>query len=146
MPKYLGDIRFSRPDVIKDDGFIYGSLVVADGKYFICTYAVCSHKTFVDNTRATMFEVIPETVGEYTGLTDKNGKKIFEGDIVKHHVQGDILVNLGVVNWDEENARWAYKLNTMNPCFALYDPNAFEVIGNIHNNPELLNGGGNNDT
>ena len=83
-------------------------------------------------------DVLPETVGQYTGLTDKNSKKIFEGDIVKHHVQGDILVNLGVVNWDEENARWAYKLNTMNPCFALYNPNAFEVIGNIHDNPELI--------
>ena len=82
--------------------------------------------------------VNPQTVGQFTGLTDKNGKKIFEGDIVEHHVQGDILVNRGVVNWDKENARWAYRLNTMNPCFALYNPKTFEVIGNIHDNPELL--------
>ena len=82
--------------------------------------------------------VDPKTVGQFTGLTDKNGTKIFEGDIVEHHIQGDILVNRGVVNWDEESARWAYQLNTMNPCFALYNPNAFEVIGNIHDNPELL--------
>ena len=84
------------------------------------------------------YEVIPETVGQFTGLTDKNGKQIFEGDIVEHHVQGDILVNRGVVNWDKENARWAYQLNTMNPCFVLYNPKAFDVISNIHDNPELL--------
>ena len=82
--------------------------------------------------------VIPETVSQFTGLTDKNDKKIFEGDIVEHHIQGNILVNRGVVNWDEKSARWAYQLNTMNPCFALYNPSAFEVIGNIHDNPELL--------
>ena len=86
------------------------------------------------------FEVIPETVGQYTGLTDKNGTKIFEGDIIEHHTQGDIIVDRGVVNWDGESARWAYQLNTMNPCFALYKPDFSEVIGNIHNNPELIGG------
>lgn len=82
--------------------------------------------------------VVPETVGQYTGLQDKNGEKIFEGDIIEHHAQGNIIVNRGVVNWDSKNARWAHQLNTMNPDFTFYNPNAFEVIGNICDNPELL--------
>ena len=84
------------------------------------------------------WEVDPDTIGQFTGLTDKNGKRIFEGDIVDHYVQGDFIVNRGVVFWDEKNAQWAHRLNTMKPNFYMYNSNAFEVIGNIHDNPELL--------
>ena len=87
------------------------------------------------------YEVDPETVGQFTGLTDKNGKKIFEGDIIEHHVQGDILVNRGVVVWIESEARFAYRLRTMEPGFYMHKPETVEVIGNIHDNPELLEGG-----
>ena len=85
--------------------------------------------------------VDPETVGQYTGLEDKNGRRIFEGDIVDHHAQGNIIVNRGVVKWDEKNGRWAHRLNTMEPAFSLFNPAAWEVIGNICDNPELLKGG-----
>lgn len=84
------------------------------------------------------WEVIPETVGQYTGLKDKYGKRIFEGDILDHYAQSDIIVNRGVVFWDEKNARWAHQLRSMNPCFYMYKSEAFEVIGNIHDNPELM--------
>ena len=83
-------------------------------------------------------EVDPDTVGQFTGLPDKDGKRIFEGDILEHHVQGNILVNRGVVNWDARNGRWAHQMNTMNPCFYMHNPDAFEVIGNRFDNPELL--------
>lgn len=84
--------------------------------------------------------VDPSTVGQYTGLTDKNGKRIWEGDILEHHAQGNIIVNRGVVTWDEKNARWVHQLNTMAPCFYMHNPRAVEVIGNTHDNPELLEG------
>lgn len=141
-PKYKNDVEFVRPDLIKDDGFIYGSLVVSNGKYLICTFAVCSHKTFVDNTRATMIEVIPETVGQYTGLEDKNGKRIFEGDIVKGSWN-----TVFVVFWDTDYLQFRARTKGSKGYFREIDffrgRNGIEVIGNIHENDleEFKNGG-----
>jgi uncharacterized phage protein (TIGR01671 family) len=81
-------------------------------------------------------EVIPETVGQYTGLTDKNGKKIFEGDICKHrsNYSGEYIIT--VVTYTDGQF---LSMADNNSGFNLSDK--FEVIGNIHDNPELLGGG-----
>lgn len=83
-------------------------------------------------------EVIPKTVGQYTGLSDKNGKKIFEGDIVTNP-KGDI----GRVTWYEEHCAFMIYSITENKVYWLFDNDfsLIEIIGNIHDNPELLKGG-----
>lgn len=111
------------------EGYLY---ITHNGEYEIGNY-----DAEVNIERLT-YIVDPSTVGQYTGLTDKNGKRIFEGDILEHHAQRDIIITRGVVNWDERNARWACQMKTMNPCFYMHNPAAVEVIGNIHDNPELL--------
>ena len=80
--------------------------------------------------------VIPETVGQYTGLTDKNGTKIFEGDIVKHDFGDEqIREQYAVVNYDCKYASFMIiPINDWMYC----DKSDCEVIGNIHDNPELL--------
>ena len=88
------------------------------------------------------YAVVPETVGQYTGLIDKNGKKIFEGDIVVVYARGYHTVC--TVSWAETVAHFQlWQINTIpktstNLNLGNYD---CEVIGNIHDNPELLKGG-----
>lgn len=79
------------------------------------------------------YDVIPKTVGQYTGLTDKNGVKIFEGDIL-HTAQGDF-----VVRWSENICSFvAGEKERMRPCMNSGTMKHCEVIGNIHDNPELI--------
>ena len=97
--------------------------------------------------------VIPETVGQFTGLTDKNGKRIFEGDIVKctdtiNDFEFNAVVEFGNPNGEYN---WGYQLKFISGeesnfdilCWVdMEETGAYiEVIGNIHDNPELLEGG-----
>ena len=91
------------------------------------------------------FRVDPETVGQFTGLKDKNGKKIFEGDIISDGGMDGIP---RIVRWYETLAQfecplvrkhWAYEYNDV-PLWSMQSKKT-EVIGNIHDNPELLEGG-----
>ena len=76
-------------------------------------------------------EITPETVGQYTGLTDKNGKKIFEGDIIK-----DRFDDIGQIEYKPKYA--AFIIQGWETGFAFWVKKDIEVIGNIHDNPELL--------
>ncbi len=88
--------------------------------------------------------VIPDTVGQYTGLTDKNGKKIFEGDIVK--AQDDIFGSpfcngiIGKIVY-EETAFFIEPQDSMESQWLFNECAVYEIIGNIHDNPELLKEG-----
>lgn len=86
-----------------------------------------------------MADVLPETVGQYTGLVDKNGVKIFEGDILvgfldEEYPEHETVV---VVEWHEN--MWVTRQGKCHPdLLEQSDLDCFEVIGNIHDNPELL--------
>ena len=85
----------------------------------------------------------PETVGQYTGLTDKNGKKIFEGDILRTGTRmGYMLFEEGCFRFRWKNFD-KYRPDFFKTCI-ITEYGSFrelEVIGNIHDNPELLKGG-----
>ncbi len=97
--------------------------------------------------------VVPETVGQYTGLTDKNGKKIFEGDVVKDRCGNSYVVKYGRYDilccgccYGSHDSMGFYLCNQHN--YALSEENVWdylEIIGNIHHNPELPKEGADND-
>ena len=141
---------------------------VDNGEWVEGYYELCGH--LVGTIEEEIYSIIrpfgkyghkvdPRTVGQFTGLTDKNGKKIFEGDIVR--------LCKYAFEWEDKSS-WEFETGVIafeDGCFVIndiyssdgynelscvyneihfrngYDENViFEVIGNIHDNPELLGG------
>ena len=84
--------------------------------------------------------VIPETVGQYTGLTDKGGKRIFEGDIIEAHFD-ELFPHLAttlIVVWSDYGWFGRDMEGNVDSLEQKWVSDFFEIIGNIHDNPELL--------
>ena len=90
--------------------------------------------------RGVVTGVAPETIGQYTGLTDKNGEKIFEGDILQFDYKGKNLGVNGVAAVVFENGKFGVKWGNYKQfvCLDGFANTTLEVIGNIYDNPELI--------
>lgn len=77
-----------------------------------------------------------DTVGQFTGMYDCNGKEIYEGDILRTSISKN---GIGFVRWNIENASFVVQMKNSAQWYNLW--RGYEVIGNIHGNPELLKGG-----
>lgn len=139
-----------RGKTIKEE-WVYGLLAHLGNAWFISNQSGVS----------TAYEVIPSTIGQFTGLTDKNGKRIFEGDIVEFlGMRGRIVQECGAygiattqqIDYDLLESKIPFQ-NNANFCFndnfiSLWELwwnyqqddeplEVVEVIGNIHDNPEI---------
>lgn len=114
-----------RGKCVSDGHWVHGLLISIGGELSMLTS---------NNGLDRAYPVLSETVGQYTGLADKNGRKIFEGDIVKY--KEHILQ----VEYAEEYASYFFHNNgsVIGECTAKYTKEYAEIIGNIHDNPELL--------
>ena len=121
------EIRFRGKEI--GGGWVHGNLVIlGTGRVYIIPQNLIANNI-------PQYSVDPKTVGQYTGLKDRNGKEIYESDIVK--------------GAHRSNEEWAQlqKVTYFNGCFMFGNWNAqeyfnkhthIEVIGNIYDNPELL--------
>lgn len=100
--------------------------------------------TGIENGCVIPYEVDPETIGQFTGLTDRNGKKIFEGDIVKEwssHWKTPLKTEINIYEVVCEylgSLHLIRKTEYGENSTPLYRRSVVEVIGNIYDSPELL--------
>ena len=99
-----------------------------------------SDKDYAISTNSIgLFEVDPSTIGQFTGLTDKNGKLIWEGDIVSFFIGGFYYTRTVYLS---KSGAWCVDIpsidSTHDVAIFLFSIENLEVIGNIHDNPEML--------
>lgn len=93
-------------------------------------------KEDMDNGHWHPEEIIPSTIGQYTGLTDKNGKKIFEGDVVNFKTTAYFFKNCRI-NYESQFARFC-AIDNKGYEYPMDKTFNYEIIGNVFDNPELL--------
>lgn len=134
--KFRGKVKHHNLMTNPKNGWVEGSYVQELGFGKMLSY-IFKHSHY--------WEVISETVGQFTGLFDKNGKEVYEGDIIGCHNPN--IKHL--IFYNEKQGRFMAALNGdidndfVGVC-GLDDSRwnaSKEVIGNIHDNPELLKGG-----
>lgn len=113
-------------------------------KFYRSDAALCSYITVphpgLNRRPSDNILVIPETVGQYIGLTDMNGKKIFEGDIVKRFWLGMEIIYK--ITYESKHTCFIGKaINTSGFTTFNNDGKEYEIIGNIYDNPKLLKEG-----
>lgn len=165
----MREIKFRAKIKAVVSNWVYGSLITyKDGSADICGVDIFRK----GDKRSMLTGVKPDTVGQFTGLHDKNGKEIYEGDILSiteyenelmhmehqsddfdlfkiDEIRGNMLKSyVSDVCWDEgtfllsSNAKHDMYLSCLFGDMKRSQPIfEFEVIGNIHDNPELLEGG-----
>ena len=123
----------------KDNGkWVEGYYIYCRKRHYILP--VVNKAVGFDEREDEWVEIVPETLCQYTGLTDKNGQKIWENDILKAHLDENYPEDITYTKIIWSECRFCTKENYSSDVETLkkWDGEYFEVCGNIFDNPELL--------
>ena len=131
----MKEILFRGKTTGKDSVWVYGSYITYMHRYGENSIQEHGIVEYFDD-KFSINNVIPETVGQYTDWTDDHNNKIFNGDIVKSTVTN----YMGQIYWDDNRGGWRIEPIPSSDSLRanLYGCDCLEIIGNIHDNPELL--------
>lgn len=148
--------KFRGFNIISNE-WVYGSLLkIGDNYHILGDNDMCEDGHHIRQESDFPTWVDPNTIGQFTGLYDKNGKEIYDGDIIYSEFPDGSKTNC-LIGWNEENScfglmdEYNYRSKLEGYDFPRFDnaifcnflkhSKKFEVIGNIYDNPELLKGG-----
>lgn len=117
----MREIRY-RAKSIFDGRWVYGLPRIRDGLNHI----------LIEESNGAGHDADPDTLGEWTGCKSKSGVDIYEGDIVKHLVFD--IEEINQIKWDKDHARFLPRADE-----GSFPAEDFEILGNIYENPDLLN-------
>lgn len=140
-----------------DGMWMYGYLMpIKSPIHLDCKYGISVSPSALKSVDRILYEVETNTIGQYTGLKDKNGKEIYEGDIVRmKEIGGYGSEYIGVVRYYEKDCRFGIDFTATDKfrkrglftegeiqendghCTITYT-HEYEILGNVHDNPELL--------
>ncbi len=138
----MREIRF-RGKRIDNGKWVYGGLIVEHVEDKIFTYIALEYAKVVlflinedKGEIEPIYQIDPETIGQYTGLKDKNGREIYEGDIVRFQTWKGYN-DVGEVVWAENNG--FYIKGTRDEDIFWHPDNVkdLEIVSNIHDNPDF---------
>lgn len=136
----------------KNNGWVEGLYLTYDPKYYDClekpSHVIVNNLEAIgcglciqaDEMTGQNLDVYSDTVGQFTGLTDKNGRKIFEGDIVRLDIAGIIFNAVCKFHSGSFGLVWHYMGVDRWQAFTSICHVEYEVIGNVYDNPELMEG------
>lgn len=131
----MREIKFrGKTGTVEGKKWVYGYL------YKIKSFFSEAYQYFIKNEHLQETIIDEETIGQFTGLKDKNGKEIYEGDIVSFNLKSDSEGQPYIIGYIEYQTTFSgYRIMSFEGSFALdYNIKDIEVIGNIYDNPELL--------
>lgn len=127
------------------EGYVFDDGFVDRKRMFVGGLVIMDYKGTANDrweVGTAFYEVDPNTICQYTGLTDKNGNKIWENDVVRYYDELVNMVKEDLVKWNETHASFTRLHESRMGLQYLYIDegisNRCEVIGNIFDNPELI--------